>query len=281
MSFSVSTGEIFGILGPNGAGKTTTVECLQGLRRPDAGDIRVLGLDIERDRRELRHLVGSQLQSSALPARLRVWEALDLFATLSGARTDWQVLLERWGLQDHRNTFFGALSGGQAQRLFVALALIGAPKLVFLDEMTQGLDPAGRQVAWQLIREIRDEGATVVLVTHYMDEAQHLCDRLAIIDHGRLVAQGTPQELIARSTGGIRIRFTTDAPDVAWLRSVGGVTDVRRDRRGVQVHGRGPVLALVAARLVEHGIVPIDLRVDQPTLEEAYMDLTGAVRGQA
>lgn len=274
ISFSVASGEIFGILGPNGAGKTTLVECAQGLRRPDGGLVRVLGHDARRDGRGLRRLVGSQLQSSALPDRLKVWEALDLFASMTGRGTDWRVLLERWGLAEERNTSFADLSGGQAQRLFVALALLGRPQVVFLDELTQGLDPAGRRVAWELIREIRDGGTTVVLVTHYMDEAEQLCDRLVVIDHGRVVAQGTPQELIAGSASGIQLTFSTDAADVSWLSMIGPVDALTRRGRHVQIRGSGPVLALVASALVDHGIVPVDLRVDQPTLEDAYMHLT-------
>jgi ABC-2 type transport system ATP-binding protein len=274
VSFSVAPGEIFGILGPNGAGKTTIVECAQGLRRPDGGVVRVLGHDVRRDGRGLRRLVGSQLQSSALPDRLKVWEALDLFASMNGRGTDWRVLLERWGLADKANTSFADLSGGQAQRLFVALALLGRPQVVFLDELTQGLDPAGRRVAWELIREIRDGGTTVVLVTHYMDEAEQLCDRLVVIDHGRVVAQGTPQELIADLASGIRATFSTDAADVSWLSMIEAVDELTRHGRHVQIRGSGPVLALVASALVDHQIVPVDLRVDQPTLEDAYMHLT-------
>ena len=278
VSFSVAAGEIFGILGPNGAGKTTTVECAQGLRRADGGLVRVLGLDAARDRRELRRRVGSQLQSSALPDRLKIWEALDLFASMTPHGARWPVLLERWGLADKRNSSFADLSGGQAQRLFVALALLGAPQVVFLDELTQGLDPAGRRVAWELIREIRDDGATVVLVTHYMDEAEQLCDRLAVIDHGRVIAQGTPQGLIAQSSSGIRIRFSTLAADVSWLLAIHGVRELTRRGQHVQIRGDGAVLALVASALVDHGIVPVDLRVEQPTLEDAYLQLTTRTR---
>ena len=274
VSFSVASGEIFGILGPNGAGKSTIVECAQGLRRPDGGLVRVLGHDAGRGGRGLRRLVGSQLQSSALPDRLKVWEALDLFASMTGRGTNWRVLLERWGLTEERNTSFADLSGGLAQRLFVALALLGRPQVVFLDEFTQGLDPAGRRVAWELIREIRDGGTTVVLVTHYMDEAEQLCDRLVVIDHGQVVAQGTPQELIAGSAPGIGVSFSTDAPDVSWLSRIEAVDELTRRGRHVQIRGSGPVLTLVASALVDHQIVPVDLRVDQPSLEDAYLHLT-------
>ena len=188
ISFEIAEGEIFGFLGPNGAGKTTTVECLQALRHPDSGDIRVLGLDPLREAQELRRRIGSQLQESALPDRIKVWEALDLFASVTPHALDWHVLLEQWGLAEKRKAGFHSLSGGQRQRLFIALALVNNPRVVFLDEMTTGLDPAARRVAWDLIRAIREKGTTVVLVTHFMDEAENLCDRVAIVDRGKIVA---------------------------------------------------------------------------------------------
>jgi ABC-2 type transport system ATP-binding protein len=274
VSFSVARGEIFGIVGPNGAGKTTTVESAQGLRQPDAGIIRVLGLDVHRDAKALRGRVGSQLQASALPDRMKVWEAIDLFAAMTPGATSRTELLERWGLVAQRNTCFADLSGGQRQRLFVALALIGPRELVFLDELTQGLDPAARRVAWELIREIRDQGCAVVLVTHYMDEAEHLCDRLAVIDRGHVVATGHSQELLARSRAETCLNFTSDQTELAWLHAVEGVTGVVRHRRRVEVTGHGPLLASVMAALFERGIAPADLRVEQPTLEDAYVELT-------
>ena len=210
ISFEVAEGEIFGLLGPNGAGKTTTVECLQGLRRPDAGRLRVLDLDPQSDGKELRRQIGSQLQDSALPDRMRVWEALDLFSSFMANSPDWRILMEQWGLTEKRKSFFSRLSGGQRQRLFVALALVNNPKVVFLDEMTSGLDPAARHTAWDLIRAIRDRGTTVVMVTHFMDEAERLCDRLGIVDRGRLTALDTPQGLIATYAGQVRVIFSTD-----------------------------------------------------------------------
>jgi ABC-2 type transport system ATP-binding protein len=197
VSFDVAQGEIFGLLGRNGAGKTTTVECLQGLRHADAGSVRVLGLDPRRQARELRPRIGCQLQESALPQRIKVWEALRWFASFAPHPANWRALVDEWGLSDKRHAYFSDLSGGQRQRLFVALALVNDPELVFLDEMTTGLDPAARHVAWDLIRAIRDRGATVVLVSHLMDEAEQLCDRLAILDRGRVVALDTPGRLIA------------------------------------------------------------------------------------
>lgn len=275
ISFDVAEGEIFGLLGPNGAGKTTTVECVQGLRRPESGSIRVLGLDPKAHSLELRRRIGSQLQESALPARIKVWEALDLFASVSSRNSDWRGLMEQWGLTEKRNASFASLSGGQRQRLFVALSLVNNPEVVFLDEMTTGLDPASRRVAWELIRAIRERGATVVLVTHFMDEAQHLCDRVAIVDRGRIAAMDTPQRLVAAYSGGVRVTFSTDHADLSWLGQVPGVAKIVRSGPRVEVEGTGPLLALVAAALVEHGIVPVDLRTEQPSLEDVFLRITG------
>jgi ABC-2 type transport system ATP-binding protein len=274
VSFQVRQGEIFGLLGRNGAGKTTTVECLQGLRRADGGRVRVLGLDPQRHTQQLRRRIGCQLQEAALPDRLKVWEALDLFASLAPAATDWRVLMDQWGLTDKRTASFASLSGGQRQRLFVALALVNDPDVVFLDELTQGLDPAARRVAWGLIRAIRDRGATVVLVTHYMDEAERLCDRIAVVDGGRVVATDTPQGLISRFGGPVRISFTANGHDVRFLEDLPPVSALRRRGGRVEAEGTGPVLALVAAELVARGIVPADLRADQATLEDVFLRLT-------
>jgi ABC-2 type transport system ATP-binding protein len=276
VSFEVAEGEIFGLLGPNGAGKTTTVECLQGLRSPDGGQIRVLGLDPQADKQALRRLIGSQLQESALPDRIQVWEALDLFGSFTEGSLDWRVLMEQWGLADKRKSSFSSLSGGQRQRLFVALSLINNPKIVFLDEMTTGLDPAARRVAWELVRSIRNRGTTVVLVTHFMEEAQQLCDRLAIIDKGRIIAQDTPHGLINTYAQLIRVIFSTEADDISWLEKVPHVHKVIRNAKRVEVEGDGPVLALVAAELVNHGITPPDLHIEQPSLEDVFLSITGS-----
>ena len=274
VSFQVRQGEIFGLLGRNGAGKTTTVECLQGLRRADGGRVRVLGLDPQRHTQQLRRRIGCQLQEAALPDRLKVWEALDLFASLAPDGVDWRVLMDQWGLADKRTASFAGLSGGQRQRLFVALALVNDPEVVFLDELTQGLDPAARRVAWELIRAIRQRGATVVVVSHYMDEAEQLCDRIAVIDGGRVVATDTPQGLISRFGGPTRISFTADGHDTGFLQGVAHVQAVRRRGERIEADGTGPVLALVAAELVAHGMVPADLRVEQATLEDVFLRLT-------
>ncbi|MGD0780243.1 MAG: ABC transporter ATP-binding protein [Dehalococcoidales bacterium] len=275
ISFEVTKGEIFGILGPNGAGKTTTVECLQALRHPDSGDIRVLGLNPLRDAQELRRRIGSQLQESALPDRIKAWEALDLFASVASKALDWHVLLEQWGLADKRKSSFASLSGGQKQRLFIALSLVNNPEVVFLDEMTTGLDPAARRVAWDLIRSVRDRGTTVLLVTHFMDEAENLCDRVAIVDKGKIVASDSPQGLVASHATAVRVIFSTDKTDLAWLKKVAGVKRISHRGKQVEVAGTGPLLALVAAALVEHGIVPSDLRVEQPSLEDVFLKVTG------
>ena len=275
ISFEVAEGEIFGLLGPNGAGKTTTVECLQGLRRPDAGRLRVLDLDPQSEGKALRRLIGSQLQDSALPDRMRVWEALDLFSSFMPKSPDWRIIMEQWGLTEKRKSSFSRLSGGQRQRLFVALALVNNPKVVFLDEMTSGLDPAARHTAWDLIRAIRDRGTTVVMVTHFMDEAERLCDRLGIVDAGRLTALDTPQGLIATYAGQVRVIFSTDHAELSWLQNVPNVSRVSRHGQRVEVEGSGPVLARVAAALVERGILPTDLRLEQPSLEDVFLSITG------
>lgn len=275
VSFGVRRGEIFGLLGPNGAGKTTTVECLQGLRKSDGGSLKVLGLNPATEADALRRRIGCQLQESALPDRIKVWEALSLFASLTTNNADWRKIMSDWGLGEKAKSSFATLSGGQRQRLFVALALVNNPELVFLDEMTTGLDPAARRVAWELIRRIRAQGATVVLVTHFMDEAEELCDRLAVIDKGRVIALDTPRGLIGNHAGELRVVFTTDVTDLGYLEKVEGVNHVEREGPRVTVFGKGAVLALVASELVKHGITPADLHLEQPSLEDVFLKLTG------
>ncbi|MBM3147845.1 MAG: ABC transporter ATP-binding protein [Actinobacteria bacterium] len=276
ISFSVRRGEIFGLLGPNGAGKTTAVECIEGLRPFDAGSVDVVGLDPRTQADELRLHIGCQLQQSALPDNIRVWEALDMFASLYGSPVDWRRLMDQWGLAEKRSARFHSLSGGQKQRLFVALALVNDPEVVFLDEMTTGLDPAARRVAWTLVDELREQGTTVVLVTHFMDEAERLCDRVAVIEGGRIMAIDTPTGLVAASGGGIRAVFGCDpAADLGFLTAIPGVAEVRRAGRRVEVAGDGPHVALVAAALVAHDLPPADFRVQQPSLEDAFLRLTG------
>jgi ABC-2 type transport system ATP-binding protein len=276
VTFTVQCGEIFGILGPNGCGKTTTVECLQGLRDADGGELSVLGLNPRQHARELRRRIGSQLQESALPDRIRVGEALEFFSSLSPTGPPWRTVMEQWGLTEKCSATFASLSGGQQQRLFVALAVVNAPQLVFLDEMTTGLDPTARRVAWDLIRQMREQGTTVVLVTHFMDEAEELCDRLAIVHDGRVVALDTPARLAALHAPPPTVTFTLDEPDtdLQYLYGVEGVEAVVRTGCDVSISGHGALLAHVAAALVGHGLAPADLDVRRGSLEEAFFALT-------
>jgi ABC-2 type transport system ATP-binding protein len=276
VSFSVEEGEIFGILGPNGAGKTTTVECMTGLRRPDRGAVTVLGLDPGRDRAELRQRVGVQLQQSRLQEKITVAEAMALYSSYYRSPADWRHLLEVLGLSDKRHTRYGRLSGGQQQRLSIALALVGSPVIAVLDELTTGLDPQARRDTWELIEQVRASGVTVVLVTHFMDEAERLCDRLALIDSGRVVALGTPAGLVASAGHEQRVRF---APSVALddqlLGDLDEVTEVRRSGGQVVVAGTGNLLHAVTSVLARHRIVAHDLRVEQASLDDAFVALTG------
>lgn len=275
LSFSVAQGEIFGILGSNGAGKTTTVEIVQGLRPADGGQIRVLGLDPVTERPRLRHLVGSQLQSSALPDRLRVGEALRLFARLAGDVVDWSTLSNEWGLDSLERRPFAALSGGQRQRLFLALALVNRPRLVFLDELTQGLDVSARLETWRLIERVRDEGATVVLVTHLMDEAERLCDQVGILHDGRIVASGGPADLVAKVAGPVHVRFTcSDPASLAGLERAPGVAEVADDQGLADIACTASSSVAVVAELHRRGLAPTDLSIVRPSLEDAFVALT-------
>jgi ABC-2 type transport system ATP-binding protein len=273
VGFTVSEGEIFGILGVNGAGKTTTVECLQGLRRPDGGRMRVLGLDPRTAGSQLRTLVGSQLQASALPDRLRVEEAVLLFG--EGDRRSADRLLDTWNLARLRRSSFASLSGGQRQRLFIALALLNRPQVVFFDELTQGLDPLARSDVWRAIREVRDRGSTVVLVTHFMDEAEALCDRVAVMRAGRVVDAGTPAELIARHARATTLTFTPPVSfDPATVAALPGVDRVERHGERIRVIGTNQLIAPVcAAVLGDDQLGPPDLRVHHPDLEDALIAL--------
>ena len=276
ISFEVQPGEIFGIVGPNGAGKTTTVECLAGLRTPGSGSLRVLGMDPANQAGSLRQRIGVQLQQAALPEDIKVWEALDLFASFYAHPLDWRTLLEPWGLADKRNARFGGLSGGQKQRLFITLALVNDPELVFLDEITTGLDPQARRTTWEAIEQLRQHGKTVVLVTHFMDEAQTLCDRVAIIDHGSLVALDSPQALVAGLNVDSRVVFAAAGADsYQWLRDVPGVSQVERQNGSVVVSGQSGVLLGVASALAQRGLAPTDLRSEQASLEDVFLALTG------
>jgi ABC-2 type transport system ATP-binding protein len=272
ISFRVERGEIFGIVGPNGAGKTTTVECIEGLRSPDGGQISVLGLDPERDRAELRERVGVQLQSADLPDRLRVGEALRLYSSFYSRPADWRELLELLGLTEKEKTPFSRLSGGQRQRLSIALALVGQPEVVVLDELTTGLDPQARRDTWAIVESVRARGASVLLVTHFMEEAERLCDRVAVVDAGRIVALDTPAALAAAVDAEQRISFRPAAPlDERLLTDLPEVTGLQRHGETVVVTGTGNVVNAVTSVLATHGIVARQLRVDQANLEDAFV----------
>ncbi|GAA4887465.1 ABC transporter ATP-binding protein [Streptomonospora salina] len=279
VSFSVEEGEVFGILGPNGAGKTTAVECVEGLRRADSGAVRVLGFDPFRQGSELREHIGVQLQHTQLPDNIKVWEALDLYASFYAKPRDWRELLERWGLADKRNARFAKLSGGQKQRLFIALALVGDPTVAFLDELTTGLDPQARRATWELVKRVRAEGVTVVLVSHFMDEVEELCDRVAVLDEGSVVALDSPAGLIDGVDTEYRMSLRLMEGDTAdpghLLENLDGVASVSRSGDLVVVTGRGDFATAVSARLAREGVLVRDLRVDKRTLDDAFIALTG------
>jgi ABC-2 type transport system ATP-binding protein len=276
VSFTVEPGEIFGILGPNGAGKTTTVECVSGLRAPDRGSVRVLDLDPWRDRAELCQRVGVQLQESRLPEKQTVAEAMDLYRSFYRHPADADRLLNVLGLAGKRKTRYGNLSGGQKQRLSIALALVGSPTIAVLDELTTGLDPQARRDTWDLIEQVRDTGVTIVLVTHFMDEAERLCDRLAVIDKGRVVALDTPAGLVAKAAAEQRVRFRpSTALDDRLLTDLPEVTGVRPQGTQLEVTGTGNLLQAVTSVLARHQIVAHDLRVEQTSLDDAFVTLIG------
>ncbi|MGW4822324.1 ABC transporter ATP-binding protein [Streptomyces sp. NPDC004227] len=275
VSFAVEEGEIFGVLGPNGAGKTTTVECVEGLRVPDAGRVRVTGLDPVADHEQVARVLGAQLQQSELQAKLTVREALQLYASFYSNPADWRPLAERLGLEQKLTTRFAKLSGGQKQRLFIALALIGNPRIVVLDELTTGLDPRARRDTWQLIEDVRARGVTILLVTHFMEEAQRLCDRIAVIDRGRIAALDTPQGLIRRSAGATVISFTPSAPlDDRDLNALPELASIARKDGRITLSGTDETVNAVITLLARHHITAHQLRVTDATLDDAFLDLT-------
>jgi len=280
ISFEVREREIFGMVGPNGAGKTTTIEILEGLRKPDGGSVRVLGVDPQDHGRFLREHTGIQLQQSILPDRMRVWEALDLYSSFYPDPVDWEKLLVELGLAEKRNTAFTKLSGGQKQRLFVALALLPNPDLVFLDELTTGLDPQARRVIWNLVRDIRDRGTTVFLTTHFMDEAENLCDRVAILVCGEVVALDTPAALIRDLGAEERVIFDLDGvlPD-SFSGAFSSTIQIEEKGKRVVIFGKNddevPLVSKVVKVLTEKGIPFHDLRTEQPDLEDVFLKLTG------
>lgn len=276
VSFSVQEGEIFGILGPNGAGKTTTVECVIGLRVPDGGAIRVMGLDPQEDREDLHAIVGAQLQASALPARLKVGEIVDLYHSFYREAADLGEIMESLGLAEKRNEYYRSLSGGLKQRLSIALALIGNPKVAVLDEMTTGLDPQARRDTWALIEGVRDRGVTIILVTHYMDEAERLCDRVTLLDRGRIVAIDTPERLADRAGVDKRVRFVPSGPfNDRLLTGLPEVRTVEHEGEHVIVTGSGELANIVILTLAAAGVTATGLHLDSANLEDAFVQLTG------
>jgi ABC-2 type transport system ATP-binding protein len=279
VSFEVEEGEIFGMVGPNGAGKTTTIECLEGLRKPDRGSLTVLGIDPQHNTHFLHTHTGMQLQQSNLPERMKVWEALDLYSSFYPKNADWEELLIQLGLEEKRNTPFGKLSGGQKQRLFIAMALLPDPRLIFLDELTTGLDPQARLAIWDLVREVRLKGKTIMLTTHYMDEAEQLCNRVAIIDHGRIVAMDTPAELIHCLGGEERLFFKVDKSlPTHIVDEINHLGKLETQGDMMVVHGstsQATLVSNVVTLLAKENIQFSDLHTKRASLEDVFLKLTG------
>ena len=277
VSFKVQEGEIFGLIGPNGAGKTTTMECVEGIRRAGGGSISVLGLDPHRDSYALHSRVGVQLQEAQLQKRIKVWEAIDLWSSLYPGSVSGDALLEQLGLTEKRNAWFMTLSGGQKQRLFVALALINDPEVVFLDELTTGLDPQARRAIWGLVTDIRDRGKTVFLTTHLMEEAERLCDRVAIIEHGRLIEMDTPAALVRRHCPQRRVVFSSESVgDADVLQKIPGLLSVQSEGMAYTVLGEGEDFVTDVIRFIAGEGLPVrDFRTVIPTLEDVFLKLTG------
>jgi ABC-2 type transport system ATP-binding protein len=276
VSFQVNEGEIFGLLGPNGAGKTTTVECITGLRHPDGGTISVLVLDPQADRDALHPIVGVQLQSSTFPDKLKVSEILDMYQSFYPNPAKAEELAQALGFSEKLNSYYKTLSGGQKQRMSVALALIGQPRVAVLDEMTTGLDPGARLDAWELIEKNRSQGTTIILVTHSMEEAERLCDHVALIDHGRIIALDTPQGLAEKVTGGKQVRFVPSIPfKDELLTALPEVKTVEYQGKHVKVVGSGQLVNVVIQTLAQNGVEALDIQSEGATLEDAFVKLTG------
>ena len=277
ITFSVFKGEIFGIVGPNGAGKTTTMDCIVGMKKSDSGSLRVLGLDPIKQGLKLRQRLGIQQQESELPDRIRVRETMELFSSFYSRTLEWRDILDHLSLLDKSEAYFSDLSGGQKRRLFVALALIGDPEIVFLDELTSGLDPQARRVIWKLVTKLRDEGRTIFLSTHYMDEAERLCDRVAIIDHGKIIALDTPDRLISSLGFGIRVVFTASGEfSETTLNGISGMLSIERDgdRITCMIRDSSVVLEIVK-KLVSLDTALDDFRTERTTLEDVFLAVTG------
>jgi ABC-2 type transport system ATP-binding protein len=276
-SFDVLEGEIFGLIGPNGAGKTTTMECVEGIRQPDGGEISVLGLDPHKNPYELQHRIGVQLQQAQLQKRIKVWEAVDLWSSLYPRHVDGDKLLAQLGLEEKRDAWFMTLSGGQKQRLFIALGLINDPELVFLDELTTGLDPQARRAIWALVTGIRERGKTVFLTTHLMEEAERLCDRIAIIEHGRVIEMDTPAALVKKHCPERGVVFSCEsAVSPEALRRIEGLAELEVEGDTYRLEGRGPDFVTEVMRFLSaHDIRVRDFETVTPNLEDVFLELTG------
>jgi ABC-2 type transport system ATP-binding protein len=278
VSFEVEEGEVFGLLGPNGAGKTSTVEILEGLRPADGGIVSVCGLDPQSSGSDFKQEIGAVLQATALPDKLRVGEAISMFASFYKRRRDPSALLKRFGLEEKRNTFYSQLSGGQKQRLALAMSLVNEPRVLFLDEPTAGLDPQVRREIYTIIEELKKERKTILLTTHYIEEAEKLCDRVAIVDQGRVVTQGTPRELKQRSAGTTRIELRLARPESdAALKQLEGVVDCHASDGAYIVHStRVPATIVSLVHYLEaQGNELSSLDIAAPSLEDVFLELTG------
>ena len=277
ISFEIYEQEIFGLVGPNGAGKTTAIECIEGLRKPNSGDLMVLDLNPTSNGRALRNMLGIQLQESQLPARIKVWEAMSLFSSFYKKNIESEPLLKDLGLEEKKKSYFDKLSGGQKQRLFIALSLINDPQLIFLDELTTGLDPQARRTTWDLISSVRNKGKTIFLTTHFMEEAEKLCDRVAIMDKGKIIALDTPVNLIKDIATETRLRFSvTESPELDLLDNIKSISKYEKSGSNITIYGhdKGMVKDVVNF-LVNRNIDFYDLQTEQSTLEDVFLALTG------
>ncbi len=282
VSFTVAEGEVFGILGPNGAGKTTAVECVEGLRVRDAGTIRVAGFDPVREHDDVTKLLGVQLQESELQAKLTVQEALEMYSAFYTKPADWRPLVERVGIDKQLAQRFGRLSGGQKQRLFIVLSLVGNPRVVVFDELTAALDPRARRETWQLVRDINSSGVTILLVTHFMEEAEYLCDRVAVFDRGRVAALDTPDALIRNSDSPVVISFRPPNPlSDARLASLPGVVSVTREAAKVVIKGNDDTVDAVTSMIARERITAQELRIVDATLDDAFLRITATAEARS
>lgn len=278
ISFEVYKEEIFGLVGPNGAGKTTAIECIEGLRKPGSGNLRVLDLNPTTNGRTLRNLIGIQLQESQLPGRLKVWEAVSLFSSFYNKNIESAPLLKDLGLEEKKGAYFDKLSGGQKQRLFIALALLNDPELIFLDELTTGLDPQARRATWDLITVVRERGKTIFLTTHFMEEAEKLCDRVAIMDHGKIIALDTPKNLIRNISMENQLIFSVTGDfELNALDTIESISKYEKSGDSIIVHGHDKKMVKDTVNfLVNQNIDFHDLKTEQATLEDVFLTLTGS-----